>query len=114
MLLRPVQHRLAVEADHGHFARRNAVCRQICFDRLGVRRVYHRFRLGKGAGPPRAFGEIDCRRRGAAQQRALGFRIGAVYGRAEPGNDFAIGLDHGDVDAVLRGSAHQPNRENRR
>ncbi len=42
-----------------------------------------------------------------AQQAALAVGIGPVTGRAEALDPLAVGFDHGDVDPVERGPAHQ-------
>ena len=40
-------------------------------------------------------------------------RVRPASGGAELRDPLAIGIDQGDVDAVLRGAAHQPDRQHR-
>ena len=110
---RPVQQRLAVEADRGHFAALQAVGREEGLHRLGMGVVDQPFGLGDDVRPRRPVGQIGSRRGGAAQERAFGFGIGPAGGGAELPDLFAVAVDQRDVDAVLRRPAHQPDRQHR-
>ncbi len=70
--------------------------------------------LGDDIRPRRAIGQVRRGGGGAAQQRALGLGVRPAGGRAELRDPLAVGVDQGDIDAVLRGAAHQPDRQHRR
>ena len=112
--LRPVQNGLTVEADDLDRRQRQAVVREVVLECVAVRACNQRLGLGQNAGPLVAIAHVHRVGQRLAQQRSLGFRVGAITGRPERGDTFAVGLDHRNVDPVERCTAHQANGLHRR
>jgi hypothetical protein len=108
-----MQQCLAVESDHRNVGGVQIVGGEERLHRLSVRIRHQRLGLGDDCRPGRAISHVRRRRGGAAEQRALGLGIGPARSSAELRDTLAVGIDQGNVDAVLRGPAHQPNRQHR-
>ena len=76
-------------------------------DRFGMRRGDDPLGLPQDAGPRLARFQMNGFRQGLKQQAALGVGIRSIAGWAERLDAFAVGFDHGDVNPVQRGAAHQ-------
>ena len=99
-----------MEADHRDVARRHSVRRQERLDCLGMHVGDQLLGLGEHGGPCDALGEIGGSRDRAAHDVALGVAVGAVAGRPEAANAFAVGLDERHIHPVIGGAAHQADR----
>ena len=102
-----------MESDHRNVGRPEIVGGEEGLHHFGLRVSYQRLSLGDDCRPSRAVCQVGRHRGGAAQQRALGLGIGPARGGAELRDTLAVGIDQGDVNAVLRRPAHQPNRQYR-
>jgi hypothetical protein len=105
-----MQDRLAVEADHVDAGRVDTVGIEEGADRVRMQRRHHLLSLPNHARPLVAAGQAGGGIHRRAQQGDFVFAIGMQRGRPEAGDGFAVGFDHGDIDAVHGRAAHQPDR----
>ena len=105
--VRPVQHGLAVKADHLDLARRHAVGGQEGLDRLGMGVGHQLFRLGEELRPLGAVAEMDGGRDRPPQHGPFLLAVGPIAGRPDPADGLAVGIEQRHVHPVIGGAAHQ-------
>ena len=102
-----VQHGLAMKADDIDVFAGNAVLGLEAGDGFGMRHGHDPLGLRRMPGRASRACKVDGLRQSLEQQTALEIGIRSVAGRAERLDAFAVGFDHGDVNPVQRGPAHQ-------
>ncbi|MCY1236055.1 hypothetical protein D9M72_486910 [compost metagenome] len=102
-----VQHGLPVEADHVDSRRRQVVLLQEGFDCFGMPQRQVALKLRQRAGPLIPLRDRLCVDQSLLQPVAKAGVIGKAGGGAALDDVFAVGPQHGDVDAVHARAAHQ-------
>ncbi|MNZ98800.1 hypothetical protein D3C78_1181020 [compost metagenome] len=109
-LIRPVQHGLAMKTDHVDIAGFKPVTVEEGFDRRGMGKRQLALCLTKIAGTLAPFANgFGCHKRLLPDGPQAGI-IGEITARPVPHHAFAIRAQQGDIDAVHRCPAHQPDR----
>jgi len=111
--LRPVQDGLAMKPDDVDRACVEPVGGEESAHRLRVQPRRQRLGLRDRPRTHAALGKVLRRRNRGPQKSGLGVGVGIGRGRPEAGNRLPVALDQGDVDAVHRRAAHQPDRAHR-
>jgi hypothetical protein len=105
--LRPMHNGLTMEPDHRDRAWRHPVCRQKSFDRLGMHVGHRFFRLDQNLRPLRPIREIGRGSDGMANLLPLRFAVRPISSRTETPDLFAIRLDEGYINPIIRSATHQ-------
>jgi hypothetical protein len=102
-----VQHGLAVEADDVDVLASDAVLRDEAGHGLGMRHGNGALGLLQNTRPRVALLQVGGFVQGLKQHTPLGFGVRPVPGRTKRLDPLAVGFDHGNIDPVERGPAHQ-------
>ena len=111
---RPVQHRLAVKADHIDIRRTQPLARQKRLDSGGMPVSQFALQFGEIARTFVALLDRLGNVQGLLQPLAKPRVVGRECRGASPHNAIAVGFQHGQIDAIHRGAAHQPDCPHRR
>jgi hypothetical protein len=109
-LLRPVQDGLAMKPHHVDAAAVDSVGLEEHLDGRGMQQRHDPLGLRDHAGALVAHAQRGRRLHRPAQHAFVIFIVGMNRARPETRDLRAVRLDQGDVDAVHRGAAHQPDR----